>query len=174
MKPHEVKGHNSRALYNFLIDNIEEGFTKAEIFEHVDFHIPESTSEESIFSTAIKEARKAAEEDGLFVPDAVPGNGFRYILTDSPDRVMSAWVTNRRRTLGLERRTSNHGKFIKDRLNQIPEELQPILEQGFKAHDEVVKAKEDNEQFALDVNLAVEKFLARQKEEEAEQSEPVV
>lgn len=178
MKQRELREHNGRVLYNFLVDNIEDGFTKREILAKVDFDIPAMKSPGAVFAGAMRVARRMAEEDGLFIPDAVPGNGFRYVLTDTSGRALSAWVTNRRRSIGMDRRESKHGKFIQDRISQIPPELQPIVEQGFKAHEAVVEAREANEEYILTTNAALSTYLERQREEEkaAEQREesPVV
>lgn len=144
MTPQERSEYNALALYEFLVNNKEQAFTKIELLDHVAFEVPKGKSYASVFSSAIKKARSMAEDDGLFIPDAVPGNGSRYVLTDDPNRATRSLITTVRRHSGSARRKKNHMNFVNLRTEKLQPEAREIFSRWQDADERVEKYQQNS------------------------------
>lgn len=120
---------NAMTLYEFLVAHQEVKYTKKELLEVIELEGADESTEDALFASAIRIARTFAEEDGLFIPDAVGRNGFTYVLTDNPENITGSWVTNKRRTSGMARRTKRHSDALDPRMNLLPAGQRTILKQ---------------------------------------------
>lgn len=134
---------NAMKLYEFLVAHQEVKYTKKEILEEISLEGADESTEDALFVSAMRVARTFAEEDGLFIPDAVGRNGFTYVLTDNPENITGSWVTNKRRTSGMARRTKRHSDALDPRINSLPVSQRTILKQirGYDREQEELDSK---------------------------------
>nr|DAK57412.1 MAG TPA: hypothetical protein [Caudoviricetes sp.] len=131
---HERTTLNGQSLYEYMTLHFNERHTKEQLIESVRMEGADEYSPEALFFSAMRLARFYAEEDGLFIPDAVPNNGWTYVLTDSADEITGPWITNKRRTAGMFKRAKKHSDALDPRIKQLPGEQQAIMRQ-IKTYD---------------------------------------
>lgn len=162
---------NAESVYLYLLEEYPQGKTKKEILKDVDLLVLDGQSKESAFEGCKGLVRQMAQQDGYFIPSAVAGNGFRYTLADSADKVVESWATNTRRARGLDRLSRKH----EDAINRLRSTMTPEMVEVFDMHQDqtkkTMKLAEDAEKDTERVLMLMASMIQSQ---EAEQAETVV
>lgn len=99
----------AEVVIRFLKENLNEQYTFGELLTGTGLR------NSSTARKAIMRARVLAAAEDLFMPDAVPANGFRYTLTDDPKLVLDPAAHATARALGSQRRAEQHDDFMASR-----------------------------------------------------------
>lgn len=103
-------------IFSLLLDDHENGgngLHKSDIIQHL------GMNENANFSHYMKAVREKARRIGLFVPNAVPGNNFRYKMTDNGADAIDSMSHAVRVAGGLFENVIDHHHFVESRETDI-------------------------------------------------------
>lgn len=113
-------------IYAALLDDMErggDGLTKSELCKRLKIPIDTSITYE------MRKVREKAEKYGLFVPQAVSGNGFKYVLTDDANLAVNSAIHTLRTAGGMFDSAVKHQRFVTNRRDQLTNPVDgPIVE----------------------------------------------
>jgi hypothetical protein len=118
-----VNGVEARGqrIFEFLSQRLDQGFTLEEICGELQIHPGDKTRR------AMRHARRIATEQGLHLPPATPGGGFRYWVTASPGLAVDGTLQMAAVEAGVRRRKEIGVEFIEATRRDADPADRPII-----------------------------------------------
>lgn len=145
---------NTERLWEVLTSykNDPDGLTRYELIDLCEFDPLEGRAAGDILDRAMKNCRRRAVREGMFIPHATPkpGRGYVYVLTDNPEQVVSGYIVAARVTAGMRKSEVKHQEFIETDLKSLPPTERAFFErmQEMRTSEELRWEKQKEERFA--------------------------
>lgn len=136
-------------VYSYLRANLNQPFTRVRLEKSLRW------DRSYDITVALKHARDMAESDGLFLPVAVPANGFTYMVTDSADAVFDSELHLNRAYSGTKQLADRHAEYVKAHVETVNPADRPVVTALHNLQSQVQAAQESVQSAADDLVLAV-------------------
>jgi hypothetical protein len=141
--------NRARKIYDFLVLNLNEGFTIGELCKRCD--ITDGTTTRS----AIRRARDLATEAGYHFPPAIAANEFTYRVTNLAEHALDPSNQMSRIERGVRLRKEDGIEFMRRERKSLPSDLRPVVDMQISMYDATKKALATIQQAADDMVLAL-------------------